>query len=84
MYGLPTESSNDCIGVFHSSEMDDPTQYDEGYYVAAFIEPVIGCILGPYATEDRAVQAMNDGAWMGEQSSRLERVNGAYRAKREA
>jgi hypothetical protein len=42
MQSLPTQSGDDCIGVFHSSEMEDPTQYDEGYYVAAFIEPVIG------------------------------------------
>ncbi len=45
---LPTASSEDCIGVFHSSEMDDLTQYDEGFYVGAFISPVIGCVVGPY------------------------------------
>ena len=81
---LPTESSEDCIGVFHSSEMDDPTQYDEGFYVGAFISPVIGCIVGPYSTEQGAVEAMMDGVWMGEQVSRIERINRAYRAKRDA
>ena len=84
MHSIPTVSSEDCIGVFHSSEIDGPTHYDEGYYIGAFVSPVIGCIVGPYSTEQAAVKAMMDGVWMGEQVSRLERVNGAYRAKREA
>ena len=71
------------LGVFHSSELDEPSAYDEGFYIAAFISPVIGCVVGPYLTEDRAVEAMNAGVWMGEHASRLEFVNGAYRAKSE-
>ena len=81
---LPTESSEDCIGVFHSSELEDPTMYVEGFYIAAFVSPVVGCIVGPYLTEERAIEAMVAGVWMGEQVSRLERINGAYRAKRDA
>jgi hypothetical protein len=81
---LPTESSEDCIGVLHSSEFDDPTIYVEGFYIAAFVSPVIGCIVGPYLTEEGAIEAMVAGVWMGEQVSRIERINGAYRAKRDA
>jgi hypothetical protein len=30
---LATESSEDCIGVFHSSELEDPTMSVEGFYI---------------------------------------------------
>src|SRR5437588_11917674 len=81
---IPTESSEDCVGVFHSSEVEDPTLYVEGFYIAAFISPVIGRIVGPYLTEERAIEAMVAGVWMCEQVSRVERISGAYRAKRDA
>jgi len=81
---LPTESSEDWVGVFHSSEVEDPTLYVEGFYIAAFISPVIGRIVGPYLTEERAIEAMVAGVWMGEQVSTVERINRAYRAKRDA
>jgi hypothetical protein len=81
---LPTESSEDCIGVFHSAELEDPAMYAEGFYIAAFVSPVVGCIVGPYLTEEGAIEAMEDGVWMGEQWSRLECINGTYRAKRDA
>jgi hypothetical protein len=84
LHYLRTESSDDCVGVFHSSELEDPTMYVEGFYIAAFVSPVVGCIVGPYLTEERAIEAMVAGVWMGEQAGRLERNNGAYRAKRDA
>ncbi len=47
LHSLPTVSSDDPIGVFHSSELD-PAMHAEGLYIDAFVSPVIGCVVGPY------------------------------------
>ena len=81
LHCLPTESPDDVIGVFHSSELEDSTMYADGYYIAAFVAPVIGCVCGPYLTEESATEAMIEGVWMGEHASELEYGDAGYRAK---